>query len=409
MQYIAEPKDPNFTATTGTDNPLNGFDGGTYSSPTFADVDKDGDFDAFIGEKDGIINYFENDGGTFTEITGAANPLNGFDVGFNSTPTFADVDGDGDLDAFIGEYDGNINYFENDSGTFTEITGAANPLNGVNVGYNSSPTFADVDKDGDFDAFIGEKDGIINYFENDGGTFTEITVAANPFNGFDVGDNSSPTFADVDGDGDLDAFIGETGGNINYFENDGGTFTEITGAANPFNGVNVGSLSTPTFADVDGDGDLDAFIGEFDGNINYFENAPADPIATITPGVIPSEDGPTNGNFVVTLDAAQAADVIITYTVSADSTATSGTDYAALSGTVTIPAGDTTANIDIAPIDDGTPEVSENIKVTLDAGTGYQVGDIGTAVQYIAEPKDPNFIETTYTTDNPLMASMWVY
>ncbi len=233
------------------------------------------------------------------------------------------------------------------------------------MGSFSKPTFADVDGDGDLDAFIGERDGNIFYFENDGGTFTEITGAANPLNGVRVGSFSTPTFADVDGDGDLDAFIGEQNGNINYFENDGGTFTEITGAANPFNGFDAGSYSSPTFADVDGDGDLDAFIGEKDGNINYFQNDT--PIATITPGAIPSEDGPTNGNFVVTLDAAQAADVIITYTVSADSTATSGTDYAALSGTVTIPAGDTTANIDIAPIDDGTPEVSENIKVTLDA------------------------------------------
>ncbi len=122
MQYIAEPKDPNFIETTGTDNPLNGFDVGVYSSPTFADVDGDGDLDAFIGEQNGNINYFENDSGTFTEITGAANPLNGFDVGFFSTPTFADVDGDGDLDAFIGERDGNINYFENDGDLFTEIT-----------------------------------------------------------------------------------------------------------------------------------------------------------------------------------------------------------------------------------------------------------------------------------------------
>ncbi|NEP46408.1 MAG: hypothetical protein F6K35_47315, partial [Okeania sp. SIO2H7] len=56
---------------------------------------------------------------------------------------------------------------------------------------------------------------------------------------------------------------------------------------------------------MDKDGDFDAFIGEKDGNIFYFLNET--PTATITPGVTPSEDGPTNGNFVVTLDAAQTA------------------------------------------------------------------------------------------------------
>jgi hypothetical protein len=55
------------------------------------------------------------------------------DVGVGSVPTFADVDGDGDVDAVVREYNGVPNYFEN-TGTatdpiFTERTGAANPLN----------------------------------------------------------------------------------------------------------------------------------------------------------------------------------------------------------------------------------------------------------------------------------------
>ena len=34
--------------------------------------------------------------------------------------------------------------------TFTELTGSANPFGGVDVGYRSTPTFADIDKDGGF-------------------------------------------------------------------------------------------------------------------------------------------------------------------------------------------------------------------------------------------------------------------
>lgn len=33
---------------------------------------------------------------------------------------------------------------------FNEQTGTANPFNGIDVGYSSSPTFADIDGDGDF-------------------------------------------------------------------------------------------------------------------------------------------------------------------------------------------------------------------------------------------------------------------
>ena len=79
-----------------------------------------------------------------------------------------------------------------------------------------------------------------------------------------------------------------SGGTLRYFENTGSAiapaFTERAGAANPFNGVNVGLRSTPTFADLDGDGDLDAVVGENDGNLNYFKNTGAgfEVVANIT-------------------------------------------------------------------------------------------------------------------------------
>jgi hypothetical protein len=214
-----------------------------------------------------------NDGNIFSEIAGSANPFNGVNVGNSSTPTFADLDEDGDVDAFIGERDGNINFFRNDGGSFNEITGSANPFNGVNVGWYSTPTFADLDEDGDVDAFIGEGDGNINFFRNNGGTFNEVTGTANPFNGMDVGRDSAPTFADLDEDGDVDAFVGENEGTINFLRNDGGVFNEITGPANPFDGIDVGYDSVPTLTDLDGDGDLDAFIGTGNGRIFYFNNA----------------------------------------------------------------------------------------------------------------------------------------
>ncbi len=95
--------------------------------------------------------------------------------------------------------------------------------------------------------------------------FTEVTGTDNPFDGVDVGDYSAPSFADLDGDGDLDAFIGAGDGWIYYYRNEGTAanpaFTNVTGSGNPFNGVGVGSNSAPSFADLDGDGDLDAFIG----------------------------------------------------------------------------------------------------------------------------------------------------
>ncbi len=261
-------------------NPFALADVGDRSSPTFADIDGDGDLDAFIGEKFGNTVFFENTGTTSAAAfaPSSANPFALADVGFNSSPTFADIDGDGDLDAFIGEFYGNTVFFENTgtASTAAFAPSSANPFALADVSFWSSPTFADIDGDGDLDAFIGEEFGNTVFFENTGTTSAAAFApsSANPFALADVRFNSSPTFADIDGDGDLDAFIGELYGNTVFFDNTGtpSAAAFAPSSANPFALADVGDRSSPTFADIDGDGDLDAFIGAIPGNTVFFEN-----------------------------------------------------------------------------------------------------------------------------------------
>ena len=74
---------------------------------------------------------------------------------------------------------------------------------------------------------------------------TRQTGAANPFNGVDVGIYAAPYFVDDDNDGDMDMYVGNSWGEIWYYRNDGGSFERQTGAANPLNGVSVGNYASP--------------------------------------------------------------------------------------------------------------------------------------------------------------------
>ena len=184
------------------------------------------------------------------------------------TPTFADLDGDGDLDLITGDANGDVRHYVNVAGsrTWDEPLPAGIPYLGGNVGSNAAPALADLDGDGDFDLIIGSNSGDIVFYENtgtaDSPTFTQRTGAANPFDGVNVGSRSAPAFGDVDGDDDLDLVVGAQDGTIYYYENTGSnTFTARTGAANPFNGINVGSLSMPTLVDLYGDGYMELVVG----------------------------------------------------------------------------------------------------------------------------------------------------
>ncbi|MEH2369687.1 Ig-like domain-containing protein, partial [Nostoc sp.] len=119
--------------------------------------------------------------------------------------------------------------------------------------------------------------------------------ATNPFGLTDVGTFAAPTLADIDGDGDLDAFVGNYDGETLFYRNSGtATAPAFTlEATNPFGLTDVGRLAAPTLADIDGDGDLDAFVGNEDGNPLFFEN---------TSATTPVNNPPTANNDTATVN-----------------------------------------------------------------------------------------------------------
>ena len=86
------------------------------------------------------------------------------------------------------------------------------------------------------------------------------------------------------------------------------------------------------------------------------------------------EDSVGKLSFDVTLDAASAKEITLNY-ATADDTATAGSDYTQTHGTLTFSAGETTKTIDVAVLEDGSPEEDETFTVTLSNAVSATIGD----------------------------------
>jgi len=251
-----------------------------FGGLTMADMDGDGDLDILQGQYYGVIDYFENTGTSTTPVFGAplSNPFGLVNSMYVSLPTAADMDNDGDVDLLVGEAYGSLTYFEN-TGTPTAPSFAApvqSPFGLTATYLIAAPTCADIDNDGDMDVLVGEYYGNLQFFENTGTASAPAFAAPvqNPFGLTSAYMLAFPAFGDLDLDGDLDLLVGEYYGNNLYFENTGteSNPTFANPVSNPFGLVAVNQISCPTMGDLDNDGDLDVLVNEYYENTMYFKN-----------------------------------------------------------------------------------------------------------------------------------------
>lgn len=83
------------------------------------------------------------------------------------------------------------------------------------------------------------------------------------------------------------------------------------------------------------------------------------------------EAGPVNGRFLIALDAARGQDVKVAFALAGK--AKNGKDYVRIAKSVLIPAGNVSAFVEIVPIDDGQPENTETVRLTLQKKPGYKL------------------------------------
>ena len=272
------------------------------------DVDQDGVRDLLFSpntaletDDDASVHFFKNTGTEdvpsweFSSDEYLQSQM--MDLGRGAYPSFHDFDGDGLLDLAVANkerYEGvnqtpaavasyrNVGSFQNPA--FEIVQSDWIPLNDFQI-ESPYPTFGDLDGDGDLDALVGDELGLIHQFNNVAGQgeWPEFELAAlsitdgSSGEAIDVGQFATPQLIDMDGDGDLDMVVGEKNGTLTLFERSSlGTWTAYN---SPINGENFGGILVDNLLGINGysvpafipttDG-LQVFVANETGTVQYF-------------------------------------------------------------------------------------------------------------------------------------------
>jgi hypothetical protein len=271
---------PNFL--TPQVNPFGLVPDSSYNLPELADIDGDGDLDLLANTSYTVVSLFQNTGSATAPAF--ANPV---PLGISNAPGYSfvsagDLDNDGDLDLLLGESGYGHMYFYENIGTATIPTFASpvqDPFGLDSTMYIAIPSLADMDNDGDLDIWVGEYYGNVKFFQNVGTPTVPAfgSPLTNPFGITATTDFFIPEAVDLDGDGDIDLVVTDYSGDIKFFENIGTpsspSFAAV--AVNPFNLSSPGSyVGVLTSGDLDGDGDIDLINGYYYSSFYYYENTP---------------------------------------------------------------------------------------------------------------------------------------
>lgn len=281
---------------------------GAHSGFTMLGLDKDGDGDqdlALSVVSFNTMNILTNGGDansanmteqdlTFPQILGNTDPVNiyTFPAAF-----LADVNNDGKDDILASPYQENNGHdhegsylYLNSSSTDYDLSFVKNNFlqdEMIELGTAAYPVLFDYDQDGLDDLLVGNRGyfqstGVytsqLAYYRNTGtGTVPAFTLQTRDLldiSSLSLG-NVSPTFGDIDDDGDYDMIIGDATGRVHLFENSAGANNPCAFSltAPGYQNIDItGQFATPFLYDVDGDLLLDMVIGERNGNLNLYVN-----------------------------------------------------------------------------------------------------------------------------------------
>jgi hypothetical protein len=250
-----------------------GFGSSNYNDASLGDLDGDGDLDAWVANYNQPNRVWINQGGVQGGLVGNfADSFQELGNFLSRAVSLGDLDGDGDLDAWVANLNQANRVWINQGGEQGGVVGNFTD-SGQALGNSTSldVSLGDLDGDGDLDAWVANLNQANRVWINQGGVqggtvgnFTDSGQALGNAAGRAV------SLGDFDGDGDLDAWVANSDNQanrvwINQGGVQGGTVGNFTDSGQPLgNSISI----DVSLGDLDGDGDLDAWVANSDNQAN---------------------------------------------------------------------------------------------------------------------------------------------
>jgi hypothetical protein len=274
-------------------------DVGTSANVTFFDIDGDSKKDLIVGN-DYVYNsnpalqyssltVYKNTGtslnSSFEFVTNDWMNISALGQ-FGLSPAFGDIDGDGDDDMLLGNADGTLIYFQNNSSGSIPNFVFTNPVfQSIDVGNNSTPQIIDIDRDGKNDLLVGERSGVLNYYKNNSSSSgLNFSIQSSNFGGVNVTDQNSITGYSYpllfDNGNGYELLVGSESGKIFHYQNIdnnlAGTFNLVDSM---FQNIYEPKRLTLAMDDYNFDGYRDLMTGNGAGGVRAYQNITSNGVA----------------------------------------------------------------------------------------------------------------------------------